>query len=173
MATQTRRPTGEGPTEWTPSAGNNWECVSDESDSTYVSATDTTATDVYTHADFDFTGTVNKLTNFMRIKDTGTNCSFYNGRMIINGSYYYGAVRYGGASFADETYDWLTNPDSSSAWTKDELNGIGTHGVDTYSARAAIGADRTGYISDFGWIVDYEEEATGATQKSAIFGMNF
>lgn len=160
MATQTRRPSGEGSVQNIPSAGTNWSCVSDESDSTYVYVEGTNnAIDIYTYSAFDFSGTsINKLSCYIRIKDTGSNAYVYVGSLIINGSYYYGDVEYGAADWADYTSDWLTNPETSAAWTIDELNGIGVGGIDTWRLRTYGGnAGVTMYVSEYALIADYEE----------------
>ena len=104
MATQTRRPSGNAGVEWTPSAGTNQACVSDQSDATYVTLYDNTAgIDYYTYDAFDFSGTsINKLSCYIRYKDDGS-AYVYAASIIINGSYYYGPVKYGGATFADRS----------------------------------------------------------------------
>lgn len=160
MATQTRPPSGQGTVEWTPSSGFNWQCVSDGGDTDYVSSYETAVIDYYTYDAFDFVGSsVNKLSCYIRYKDDGSSY-VYAASIIINGSYYYGPVKYGGATYADYTHDWLTNPNTSAAWTIDELNGIGTGGIDDWRLRGDADAGVTVYVSRYELIADYEAAAS-------------
>lgn len=161
MATQVRRPSGQDTVDWTPSAGQNYQCVSDESDATYVYLYEAAGIDYYTYDAFDFTASsINKLSCTVRYKDDGSSY-IYSCSFIINGSYYYGDVKYPGTGFAEYTHDFLTNPDTASAWTKDEMNGIGTHGISDWRLKGDADSGVTVQVSEYALTANYEPVAAG------------
>ena len=161
MATQTRVPTGAGSsTLLTPSAGANWECVSDLSDATYVSELGTAfKLDLYAFTAFDISSTeIEKLGVTVRHQDDGTNCNYY-ARLLVNGTGYTGSIVSPGSSWADTTYDWLTNPKTASAWLEADIEGSGDNPLQEFGVNARGSDPKQLRISEVSATVTYTEAA--------------
>lgn len=163
--TETLRPTGEGATtELDPSAGNNYSCVNDDSDSTYVyPRTDGSyLTDVYATADTAIpTGsTINLVSVKVRYGNEGMGGTVYvNAALRVGSTIYYGSEHYKeSGGYSDETYEWATNP-AGGAWVVSDLNALQC-GVSLKSVGGGVSCCSEVYM-----IVDYDLAAGGAAPR--------
>jgi hypothetical protein len=119
-------PTGAGATTaWTPSAGNNYQCVDEappNGDADYVSSATAGQTDTYAFGDLAVTGTVKAVqaTAVCRKDDAGS-------RSIALVARPGGTDRVGATQAVADTYTamteiWNTNPDTAAPWTASEVN---------------------------------------------------
>jgi len=124
-AYETLSPTGAGiETNLTPSAGANWQCVSDSNDATYVwTASTSYVRDLYALADATATtGTINSVTLYFRIINSGADTTYGVPTFYINGNYYNGSYQTATAGWATKYESFTTNPSTSSAWTWNDIN---------------------------------------------------
>ncbi len=121
-------PSGAGnSTGWTPSAGNNWDCVEEVPESTAesVSATDSGTTDLYALGDMDAT-----VTSVLAVK-----AQIYGQKSDAGASSVIPVLRTGGSNYdgdavalstswgkADQT--WTVNPGTSEAWTRSQVDAL-------------------------------------------------
>ncbi len=140
MATQNRAPTGDGTVTGTVSgsAGSRWTLVDDyPNTSTGDMLTFGTATSAinFTYSAFSIPAGSTGISVQVRYVDGeaangANNCG---GRLVINGSNF-NATTHNPAGTAGTLREdnFATNPSSGAAWTVDEINGIGTHGLDGF-----------------------------------------
>lgn len=165
MATQERLPTANGPqTDWTASEGDLYACVNDSSDTTYISTSNGTplvAYSTFAFSAFDiFSSAISKVSITIRHLDSGTDQSVA-GRLIIGGTPYNSAVIYPGASFANTTIDWATNPKTLSAWTEADVEGTGDNPLQYFGIYGATKSGNYIRVAELKLIVTYTEASSG------------
>jgi len=165
MATQIRRPSGNGPeNNWDASAGNNYDCVSDQSDATYVyRLSGSQANEMYSFPAFDISSSaISGLTITVRHKDDDAAGSYIRHRIIVGGSIYYGDDVYPGADWADLSYEWTTNPKTSAAWTEADIEGTGDNPLQYFGFRGnGDGSTNNCYCAEAYLTVTYTAATTG------------
>jgi len=111
-------------TSLTPSAGANWQCVSDGSDLTYVSTNSTSyLTDLYTVENSTVTtGFISSVTIYFRIINAATHTTYGVPVFYINGNYYNGNYQTATAGWSTKSEVFTTNPATSSSWTWNDIN---------------------------------------------------
>ncbi len=121
-------PSGAGnSTDWTPSAGNNYECVDEtpgNEDTDYVSETSAGDHDTYAMGNITLTGTVLGIqTNLMAKKDDAGTKEL--APTIRSGSTDYdGTTVSVNSSYRVHSEIWEEDPDTSAAWTDSGVNAM-------------------------------------------------
>lgn len=176
MATETRRPTGDGDVvgTWTYSSGSTgWNLVDEVSadDADYI-VSPTTGTPSYQFTFGAFTvpagSTINSLTVYVRTDDSGGTNSIAARLKIGGTAYNHGTPINPASAYTDYSFAFATNPATSIAWAVDDINGTGANPlqqVGLYSAdpNPAI------YLSHFYAVVDYTEGAAGGVPKQMSY----
>lgn len=134
---QTRRPTGDGNATYTPSTGSNWENVDEESaddDATYNYRQNSAGYDRFTFTAFSVPGGASNIaiTVYIRAKRTEAGANVTYALLRVNGSNYTENIADAGTSYANQSHEWTTNPDTSSAWTIDDINGSGSNPLEQF-----------------------------------------
>lgn len=165
MATQTRRPTGNSSARnnWTASAGNKYDCVSDESSSTYVYRQNSDGVQGFTFSAFDISSSaIAKLTMSALMQRTAAGVVYFTPRIVVNGTQYSGSASDPGTTWADMTYEWATNPDTGSAWLEADIEGTGSNPLQEMVLRnSGTGAGEEMQCYDCSLTVDYTESGGG------------
>lgn len=121
-------PNGAGATtQWTPSAGSNYQCVDEtpKSDSDSVSTNTNDNIDTYAMSDLVGTGTVKAVALCVRAKYDGTpNGTNIAGVVRTGGSNYAGSDKALATSYSSNQWLWETNPSTSSTWAASAVNGL-------------------------------------------------
>ncbi len=141
VATDTLRPIGNGAfTEIGESdCSNNWECVdevvSDDGATRVRERTGAVKKDTYLTSDGTSTGPIDSVVVYMRVREDDDNAK---GRTAIhtNGATYYGTLvdLDGVTSYVNKSTTYVTNPNTSMAWTSSEIDAIQI-GIRLYEAR--------------------------------------
>lgn len=118
-------PTGAGnTTEWTASAGANWECVDEipKNDADYVS---TTGVKKDTYVAGDMSGSPDSI-KCVQIQSRSQNISFTNNLMLIvrSGGTDYESSNKAISAFKSYYHIWETNPADAAAWEEADVNAI-------------------------------------------------
>jgi hypothetical protein len=119
--------TGAGiETNLTPSAGANWQCVSDGSDLTYISTNSTSyITDLYELANSTVgTGYISSVTLYYRIMNASTYTTYGVPIFYINGNYYNGSSQTATTGWATKSEVFTTNPATSDVWTWNDIDNM-------------------------------------------------
>jgi len=133
MATDTRVPTGNSAVanDFTASAGNRWECVDDPvgspNDATdFVFKQNSNGTQRFTHAAFSIPGgsTINSVTVRFRAQRTAAGACTLAPMIRVGSTNTTGTSQAMTTSWADYFQTWATNPNTASAWTVDQVNGV-------------------------------------------------
>jgi hypothetical protein len=169
MATQTRLPTGDGSTSaWTAlGGGSKFSEVDDpigtpDEDTTYVSRVNTAGTQLYTFSAFAVPSgsTINFVRVFARMRMAAGSAT---AALILRVNGTNSVINVGAqtASYADETNDWLTNPNTGLAWTVDDVNGVGADPLQEFGHRtdSGFGAGEEMRCTQCYAEVDYTESA--------------
>jgi hypothetical protein len=126
-AYETLRPTGAGfETNLTPSAGANWQCVSDGADATYVSNNLTSyLRDLYELANSTVSsGVIVNLGVYFRIINSATGTAYGIPELYIGGNTYSGAAQTATTSWATKNQVYTTNPATGAGWTWNDINNL-------------------------------------------------
>lgn len=130
MATSTFRPTGAGfYTDWTPSAGSNWQNVDEtvsDGDTTKNTVVGAIKYDTFVSSDSISTaGTVSKMTVYVTMKSSASFSQLPQLIVISSGasqSLYPTGVPFLTTSYVEYSYDFTTDPNTGSAWTAAAVN---------------------------------------------------
>lgn len=114
----------------TEGCGSNWQCVSettpDEDVTRVVRASNSYATDVYAMEDpATTTGSIDKVTVWCRAKRANNQGSL-KPTIYTGGTEYNGTEQTLSASYVDYSHEWATNPNTSAAWTWQEIKDLET-----------------------------------------------
>jgi len=120
-------PTASGDTtEWTPSNGDNYDCVNDiapDDDDSYVKAIAEDQVDLYNYGDLaESTGTILGVQPIIYAKKTDTDTHTIRIETKTHSTEYEGTEHTLDTSYAYYMDIQETNPNTSSAWTIDEIN---------------------------------------------------
>ena len=112
---------------WTPSAGDNYECVDEvtpNEDTDYVETTNNFSVELYSVDDTSIcSGESLTLTNWFRGKYTSSESTCQHAvRSGPFGSTQYGDTETLTASYANYGFEWLTNPVTTNPWTSAEVD---------------------------------------------------
>jgi len=142
MATYQRLPIGDSSIQWSRSAGvYNFALVADpigspDDDTTYTYASTGFYKDYFDFLPFNVPSgssiTSVRLRARFRLSTAGGN-NHVRGILKVNNVTYNSNpedVWYG--AYQDETWTWTTNPNTGSAWTVDDVNGIGSNPLQTF-----------------------------------------
>ena len=168
MATLILRPNAAGDsTLWTPNTGANYAAVDEvvnDGDTTYVSNPSTSSKDdlynIGTDALLDG-ATISQIELFVSAKNvlSGTSGSTPSDPTLYRlvktgGTVYAGAGATIGSAYADGSYVWATNPNTSAAWTKSDIDDLQ---VGIRSAQTAGGGNKlkTPYATQVWVVVTY------------------
>lgn len=144
MATQSRVPTGDGvAVNHVASAGAAWQCIDDpigtpDDDTTFISATGASTTSYFTFSAFTITATtVAKLTVVFRGRNNAGNSTLQRSILRVNATQFTvtASSNVPTSSYADYTFDFLTNPETGSAWTQNDINGTGASPLQEFGFR--------------------------------------
>lgn len=129
MTTETLRPEAAGDlTQWTPSAGNNYACVSDQSDLTYVKTDTNLKEDLYGIADLvESNPVISSVKIYVRAKSDTYASQFHKFRIKLKTGgteYDNGTTLTLTGSIVDYSWEKTTNPKTGNAWTKDEVDAL-------------------------------------------------
>jgi len=121
-------PSGAGDlTEWSPSAGANWECVRPGGGGTVECSNDYDLKDLYNiqnHSTSSF-GTISGVTVHAKVKSSTAPPDRHMKLLLkINGTIYESAVQGVTNSYTWVTNKWSTNPDSSASWEWDDIDDL-------------------------------------------------
>jgi hypothetical protein len=113
-------------TEWTPSAGSNWDCVEEvpASDSDYVESDTTDDEDLYNSADPSWGGTIQAVNVWARAKEGAAGSDTLAHIIKTTGSVFDGEDCELGTTYAYHYNIWQINPATSGSWTASELNSL-------------------------------------------------
>lgn len=131
---QIRRPTSDYLSTYSASEGSDLYAMVDEEtadgDTTYVYRADSAGSQYHGFSAFSIPGGATNIALKIYVTyrvDTGDDASYY-WRIRVNGTAYTSTVV--GAdpdTYTEATYTWTTNPDTASAWTVDDINGVGSN----------------------------------------------
>ncbi len=100
--------------------------------------------------------TINSVTLFFRGARTAAGAADIAPKIRVNGTVYDGDVQAMSTSFADYTYVWTTNPETTVAWTKADVDGTSGVPLQEMAFRASnLVAGEEVRISQAYFIVDY------------------
>ena len=122
------KPSGAGnSTQWTPSAGSNWDCVDEapESDADYVSITSMDQVDTYAADDLPAEAYAVKSVQVSARARKQSSVAPQNIALAVRtgGADYFGSDSPLGFSYDGHTALWENNPGTASPWTPSEVNG--------------------------------------------------
>lgn len=120
-------PDGAGvETGLTPSAGANWQCVSDSSDLTYVSTNSTSyVTDLYSLTNSSVNdGVISSVTLYFRITNATTYTTYGVPMFYINGNYYNGSFQTATSGYSTKTELFAVNPSTGTSWSWNDINNM-------------------------------------------------
>ncbi|MBI2852505.1 MAG: hypothetical protein HYX84_05345 [Chloroflexi bacterium] len=147
--TETLRPNGVGSlteiTYTTPSSQPHWsmvdEATSDDDTTQVWSVTQAYQTDLYALSDTTLTGTINKVTVYIRVmgQDIASYHALAREAIRTNGTNFFGTEHVLPATWTNYSYEWTTNPYTGNPWTWAEINAL--------EAGVSIGYQNTGYYS--------------------------
>jgi hypothetical protein len=183
MATQTdyRLPTGNAsPIQFTPSTGENWQCVDDPvgspDDADYNSRSNTNGTDQFSFSPYTLPNAayINNVTTYIRVKGS-VGLAKARTASIVNGTLYTGTA-VGTTSFTDYSTIRTTNPDTNAAWTINDVKGTGSNPLQYFGYRSAVVNTETVQVSQCYHSVNYEvitfktvtDEGSGADAAPTI-----
>jgi hypothetical protein len=114
-------------TQWTPSTGNNYDCVNEvvASDTDYISTNTTDNTDLYNLTSL--TGSIKSVTAIdvsARMSYYGTPTPTKQKIAIKSTGEYYGDDISPALSYVNYNYIWDQNPATSAAWLESEINSL-------------------------------------------------
>ncbi len=149
MATQDRLPTGDGTTTaWTPSSGSDHYAMVDDpigtpdDDTTYLETSSTNQKELFTFTAFDInSSSIDKVTVFIRARDTGANTNMIAELLRVNGTDYNASPVPAPLTYTNHTNDWLTNPDTAAAWTEADVEGTGSNPIQQFGVGSGIVTD--------------------------------
>jgi hypothetical protein len=126
VTNETLRPDADGiAVNLTPSAGANWQCVSDSNDATYVETASTTYLyDYYAITDSTITsGTISSVSIYFRVCNSGANTTYAYPEFRINGDDYApDAAQTATGSWATKYNTWTINPATNVNWAWNDIN---------------------------------------------------
>lgn len=134
VASETEVPTGAGATtQWTPSAGSNWQNVDDavgapDADSTYNESSTAGHMDLFTKAALtnpSAPGAPNRVSlvgRFRRTSATGTNPTVRFVLRIGGVNYFSSAITISSTSYGDDTVRYTLKPSDSTFWSKTDID---------------------------------------------------
>jgi len=137
-------------TDWTYTTNGYYQDVSDETDSTYIYATNQSLTCGFYLDDTSSSSgkTIVSVTLHGRIRNT-TSSSIPDLLIYTNGTYYY-ALSGITASFVEYTEELTENPNTSAAWTSTEIDSL-------YLGARTPGSANTTQVADLWVTVEYTE----------------
>ncbi len=132
------RPTTDdaGHNAWTASSGTDkWAMVDEEvsdGDTTYIYKSDSESSQRFTNLPTLPAGTILGVSVCYTGK-IAAGAGFTGESVIgVNGSSYYGTDDTLSGTYAEYCYEWTTNPDTSSAWVKADVEGSGSNPVENW-----------------------------------------
>lgn len=134
----TRVPTSDSVAQWTPSSGVDHYALVDEYPA--INDADYNYSVTYNAADsFGFTAfaipagaTISNVNLRIRAKRNTQNRDLLFG-LKIHGDHWWTGVGISATSFTEYIATWITNPHSEQAWTVDDVNGVGTNGIQEFA----------------------------------------
>lgn len=124
----TLSPTAVGDiTQFTPSAGNNWECVDDmnDDDTTYVSASASGNKDLYNVANLPITpSSVHGVSVISTARKSETGTAANRNILKTNGTIANGSTNYLSTSYNKYITTYEINPVTSTAWSVSDVNNL-------------------------------------------------
>ena len=126
-ASETIRPDAAGSeTSLTPSAGANWQCVSDSNDATYVSTNSSTyIRDLYSTGNHTSpSGVITNLGIYFRIMNSGAGTAYGVPQMYIGGNNYNGSAQTATTAWSTKNEVFDTNPATGDAWSWQDIDNL-------------------------------------------------
>lgn len=163
-AYETLRPDGAGSeTNLSPSAGANWQCVSDSNDATYVTTNSTTyVRDLYSLSDSTVSlGTITNVGLYFRIKNSGAGTTYGIPEIYIGGNNYNGSSQTATTAWMTRNEIFSYNPATSVAWTWND--------IDNMEVGVSIAATAANASCSEVWVVvSYTREDPGLPAEDAF-----
>jgi hypothetical protein len=175
MATQTRPPTSDFSASgtWSGTSGSRYTLVNDfPSTNTGSQLTHGTTAGNILFGFSAFTVPAGSTITAVRLKyydreaSSGTNN--IGGRLRVGGSTYDVSTHNPTTTTTLRTDTWTTNPRTSSAWTVDDVNGIGSNGLTQFGLRSTD-ASPTISITSMELEVEYEEPLSDTSAMFLLF----
>jgi len=176
---QTRTPISNGSyNQWSPSAGQNWQCVDDpvgahNSDADYSSAMSSFHNQHYATAAFDLDASaINYVKSYFVLRRVGSAGPKIYPRLRVNGANYQGDLL--GTlpeTYTTQTMTYLTNPDTGLDWTEADVEGTGPAPLQQVGMRSggvSWSAEERIRCTQCYLEVDYQ----AASDESAIAGLS-
>jgi hypothetical protein len=121
-------PTGAGNyTQWTPSAGSNWQNVDDDAaiddDTTYNHETVAVQKDSFAYANVALTGTILGVTQNLCVRMDDAGPHTIRPLVRISSTDYFGSTVSVTGAYLVRQYNWAVSPATAVAWTDAEING--------------------------------------------------
>lgn len=141
MATDTRNPTSDEAVTgtWTGSAGSRYTLVDDYPDTTPTDVLDSPTAAGGAQITFGFsafnipsgsTSISVQVQYYDRDVTNGTNNS--SGRLKVGGNYYNATTHNPSTTLTSRSDNWANNPKTTTAWTVDDINGVGTNALQAF-----------------------------------------
>jgi hypothetical protein len=175
QSTQTRTPTADGTdhlTAWSVTAPgaecvNNtdeWNCVNDSSDASYLSWINSNGNMWWEYTDFAISSSA--ITNIQvvcRGQEGAAEAITIRGWLRVNGNNDLSSGQDLTTAFADYTFTWTTNPEDSAPWEESEVEGGGTNPLQEFGCRCNMTTGETCDIAEASITVTYTAAGGGGT----------
>lgn len=179
QSTQERLPTGQGTYDnWAgdPEAVEHLnvdEYQASPNDSDFMYKADSVGVQTHTFTAFDITSaSITNVTVYFRCRESAgeTEARAY---LYVNGTGYAAGVTEDlTGSFANYSYAWTDNPDTSSAWTEADVEGAGSNPLEEFGVQnQATVASEEVECSQNSILVTYTEAAAGGANRMLLLGV--
>jgi hypothetical protein len=153
MALQTLRPNAAGDKSQFSCSGTPHEAVSDQSDTTYIyKGGSSNLTHLFNIPSMNAASAIAKITVYARAKQTDLSDGIYIEIKDSLGHTNSSARMNISDSWVTKSKEWATNPETTSAWTDEEINGLQ---IGVTGASVLYGASGYIQVSEIYIVVDY------------------
>jgi len=125
---RTLMPAGAGDlTQWTPSTGNNWQCVDEippNDDTDFVSTSTVNQRDLYTLQGLSITGNADFVTLWDRMRKDDVSARVVQTNLRVSGNDAFSANIAINSNYTFSDFTQETNPNGGGAWTQTALNAL-------------------------------------------------
>ena len=124
-----------------PALSNKWDNVFDnDGDSTYIYQADTNAAQAFFHAAPNIAAgsIISNVRIVIIVRKTPGTATYLYPRLIVNGQNHNGAAINVAETYTEYTEDYAVNPESTVAWTVDDINGVGATPLEANAVQAVL-----------------------------------
>lgn len=175
MALQTRVPTSDTAGDWFCSAGSDYYALVDDGKgtpddgTTYIYDDDSSHTRRLGFTAFAIdSSAIAKVTMFWRCQSNAASGVWGKSILRVDSADYFGGDFQPGETWEDHTSDFLTNPDTGSAWVEADVEGTGSDPIQEIGGRSLLGAGEHLECTSIYIEVDYT--AVGVAPTAALYG---